>query len=115
MWTSFAAYIFKKRLFQLFHRHNNNNNIIYSYLSLSYHSQDITEAYTMKFICNKTEISEAIGNVSRAVSQKSTIPALEGIKVRVRDIGVEVERAAVLNASGYVALEHQVKGRVVAD
>ena len=90
MWTSFAAYIFKKRLFQLFHRHNNNNNIIYSYLSLSYHSQDITEAYTMKFICNKTEISEAIGNVSRAVSQKSTIPALEGIKVRVSEGSVEL-------------------------
>lgn len=37
----------------------------------------------MKFICNKLELSEAIGNVSRAVSQKSTIPALEGIKVKV--------------------------------
>lgn len=37
----------------------------------------------MKFICNKSELSEAIGNVSRAVSQKSTIPALEGIKVRI--------------------------------
>ncbi|MBP5431851.1 DNA polymerase III subunit beta [Ruminococcus sp.] len=44
----------------------------------------------MKFICNKTEISEAIGNVSRAVSQKSTIPALEGIKVRVSDGSVEL-------------------------
>ena len=37
----------------------------------------------MKFTCNKSELSEAIGNVSRAVSQKSTIPALEGIKVRI--------------------------------
>ena len=44
----------------------------------------------MKFICNKTEISEAIGNVSRAVSQKSTIPALEGIKVRVSEGSVEL-------------------------
>lgn len=37
----------------------------------------------MKFICNKNELSEAIGNVSKAVSPKSTIPALEGIKVKV--------------------------------
>ena len=44
----------------------------------------------MKFICNKTEISEAISNVSRAVSQKSTIPALEGIKVRVSAGSVEL-------------------------
>ncbi|EWM53097.1 DNA polymerase III subunit beta [Ruminococcus flavefaciens] len=44
----------------------------------------------MKFICNKTELSEAIGNVSRAVSQKSTIPALEGIKVRVSSGSVEL-------------------------
>ena len=44
----------------------------------------------MRFICNKTEISEAIGNVSRAVSQKSTIPALEGIKVRVSEGSVEL-------------------------
>ena len=44
----------------------------------------------MKFICDKTEISEAIGNVSRAVSQKSTIPALEGIKVRVSEGSVEL-------------------------
>lgn len=44
----------------------------------------------MRFICNKTEISEAIGNVSRAVSQKSTIPALEGIKVRICSGSVEL-------------------------
>ena len=44
----------------------------------------------MKFICNKNELSEAIGNVSRAVSQKSTIPALEGIKVRISEDQVEL-------------------------
>lgn len=37
----------------------------------------------MRFICNKTELSEAISNVSRAVSPKSTIAVLEGIKVKV--------------------------------
>lgn len=44
----------------------------------------------MKFICSKSELSEAISNVSRAVSQKSTIPALEGIKVRVSENQVEL-------------------------
>ena len=44
----------------------------------------------MKFICSKSELSEAIGNVSRAVSPKSTIPALEGIKVRVAEGQVEL-------------------------
>lgn len=44
----------------------------------------------MKFICNKNELSEAISNVSKAVSSKSTIPALEGIKVKVTKGVVEL-------------------------
>lgn len=44
----------------------------------------------MKFTCNKNELSEAITNVSRAVPQKSTIQALEGIKVRVESGYVEL-------------------------
>ncbi|MDE5771324.1 MAG: DNA polymerase III subunit beta [Ruminococcus sp.] len=44
----------------------------------------------MKFICNKNELSEAISNVSKAVSSKSTIPALEGIKVKVTSGVVEL-------------------------
>lgn len=44
----------------------------------------------MKFICNKNELSEAISNVSKAVSSKSVIPALEGIKVKVTSGEVEL-------------------------
>lgn len=44
----------------------------------------------MRFICDKNSLSEAIGNVSRAVPQKSTIQALEGIKVRVSPDQVEL-------------------------
>lgn len=44
----------------------------------------------MKFICNKAELCEAISNVSRAVSPKSTIPALEGIKVKVSPDTIEL-------------------------
>jgi len=36
----------------------------------------------MKFSCNKDALFEAVSNVSRAVSAKSTIPALEGILLR---------------------------------
>lgn len=35
----------------------------------------------MNFNCNKLELSEAIGNVSKAVPAKSSIPQLEGIKL----------------------------------
>ena len=44
----------------------------------------------MKFICKKTALSEAITNVSRAVPQKSTIQALEGIKVGISQGSVEL-------------------------
>lgn len=37
----------------------------------------------MRFICKKTELSDAITNISRVVPQKSTIPALEGIKLKI--------------------------------
>lgn len=37
----------------------------------------------MKFICNKNSLCEAITNVSRAVAVKSTITALEGIKIKL--------------------------------
>ena len=44
----------------------------------------------MKFNCSKSALSEAISNVSRAVSPKSTIPALEGIKLRISSGSVEL-------------------------
>lgn len=39
----------------------------------------------MKFICSKQSLYEAINNVSRAVAIKSTITALEGIKVKLTE------------------------------
>ena len=44
----------------------------------------------MKFICNKSELCEAISNVSKAVSSKSTIPALEGIKIKISPDEIEL-------------------------
>ena len=47
----------------------------------------------MKFICNKQSLYEAITNVSKAVADKSTITALEGIKLKLKN--------SVLNLTGY--------------
>ena len=44
----------------------------------------------MKFICDKNELAAAITNVSKAVPQKSTIQALEGIRVKVTPNEVEL-------------------------
>lgn len=39
----------------------------------------------MKINCSKTELSEAVSNVSRAVCAKTTIQALEGILLKAQD------------------------------
>ncbi len=44
----------------------------------------------IKFTCKKEDICFAISSVSKAVSQKSTISALEGIKVRLEGNSVEL-------------------------
>ncbi len=43
-----------------------------------------------KFTCKKEDITSAITNVSKAVSPKSTIAALEGIKLRLENSKVEL-------------------------
>lgn len=40
----------------------------------------------MKFSVNRKELNEAVGNIQRAVSSKSSMPALEGILIRT-DVG----------------------------
>lgn len=44
----------------------------------------------MKFTCKKEDITSAISNVSKAVSPKSTIAALEGIKLRLENSQLEL-------------------------
>lgn len=39
----------------------------------------------MRFICKKDSLSEALTNVSKAVSEKSSIPVLEGIKFTLKN------------------------------
>lgn len=47
----------------------------------------------MKISCLRTDLAEAVSNVSRAVSTKATIPALEGVLIKAYDSN--------LNISGY--------------
>ncbi len=44
----------------------------------------------MKLMCNKMSLYEAIINVSKAISERSTLPCLEGMKFRLRDSLLEL-------------------------
>ena len=44
----------------------------------------------MKFTVNKSDITEAVGNIQRAVSPKTSIPALEGILLSATETGLEL-------------------------
>lgn len=43
------------------------------------------ERVIMKFNCSRTDLANAVTNVSRAVATKTTMPALEGILLRAKD------------------------------
>lgn len=69
----------------------------------------------MKFICAKNDLVQAVTNVSRAVSGKSTIPALEGILLQTRgdrlfvagydlNIGITTEIPAKVSQQGSAVL-----------
>ncbi len=44
----------------------------------------------MKFTVNKSDITEAVSNIQRAVSTKTSIPALEGILLNATETGLEL-------------------------
>ncbi len=44
----------------------------------------------MKFTVNKSDITEAVSNIQRAVSTKTSIPALEGILLSANETGLEL-------------------------
>ena len=44
----------------------------------------------MKFTVNKKDIAEAVSNIQRAVSTKTSIPALEGILLTAQDTTLEL-------------------------
>lgn len=69
----------------------------------------------MKFSCLRTELTAAISNVSRAVSAKATIPALEGVLIKAYgnkinisgynlEIGITTDIDATVNDEGEIVI-----------
>lgn len=84
----------------------------------------------MKFNCEKTMLVQAVNNVSRAVSIKTAVPALEGILIQTKDhmlqltgydleMGITTQIPAEVEQSGEVVLSAKLLGemsrRVVGD
>lgn len=78
----------------------------------------------MKFICDKTNLLEAITTVQKAVSQKSTLPILEGILVECTDrkliltgndleLGIRYEVEANVSEPGSIVLNSRMLGDIV--
>lgn len=78
----------------------------------------------MKFICDKTNLLEAINTVQKAVSPKSTLPILEGILLECTEeslvltgndleIGIRYEIEASVSEPGGVVLNSRMFGDIV--
>lgn len=78
----------------------------------------------MKFSVNKQDITEAVNNLQRSVSTKSSIPALEGILIQTEDqtlrmsaynmeIGLSTVIPALIGESGKTVLSAKLFGDIV--
>lgn len=78
----------------------------------------------MVFICEKTELCEAINSVSRAVSERSSIACLEGIKLYLNsnilrltgynlEIGIETEIQVRSQDSGSIVINAKTFGEII--
>lgn len=78
----------------------------------------------MKFTIEKRLLNEAVGNLQRAVSTKTAIPALEGILIRTGEdkiilttydleIGMQTELPAVIHAPGAIDLTAKLFSEIV--
>lgn len=78
----------------------------------------------MKITCNKQELVEAVSNVQRVVSSKSTVPALEGILLKTEEnsitlcgydleLGMTTVIPAQVEESGSIILSAKLLGDIV--
>ncbi len=78
----------------------------------------------MKFECEKQNLYEALSNVSRAVSQKTSIEALEGIKIKVSEnaleftgydlnLGIKKEIEAVTSGNGEFVVSGNIFNEII--
>ena len=83
-------------------------NIYYCY----YYAHERT--IRLKFTCNKQNLVEAVTNVQRAVSTKSTIPALEGIFIKAKADQLELCGYNLeLGIKTYIEAQVEDEGEVV--
>lgn len=78
----------------------------------------------MKITCNKQQLVEAVSNVQRAVSSKSSVPALEGILLKTEEnsvtlcgydleLGMTTSIPASVEESGSIVLSARLFGDIV--
>ena len=78
----------------------------------------------MNIVCDRAALLEAVGNVQRAVSGKSTLPALEGILLRATgsslflagydlDLGITTTIEAAVKEPGEIVLTAKLFGEIV--
>ena len=78
----------------------------------------------MKFICDKANLLEAINTVQKAVSQKSTLPILEGILIECTEekliltgndleLGIRYEVEASVSEPGSIVLNSRMFGDII--
>lgn len=82
------------------------------------------ELIHMKFTVEKRLLNEAVTNLQRAVSSKTSIPALEGILIRSEEnrliltaydleIGMQTELPAIISAPGAIILTAKLFAEIV--
>ena len=78
----------------------------------------------MKFSVSKQDMTEAVSNLQRAVSTKSSIPALEGILIKTTEgaltlsaynleIGMSTTIPALIGETGQIVLSARLFGDIV--
>lgn len=68
----------------------------------------------MKFTVNKGEITDAVMNIQRAVSSKTTIPALEGILITTQGNGLELSAYDLeLGITTFIPSNNEENGSIV--
>ena len=78
----------------------------------------------MKFICEKNILQEAISNVQKAITGKSTMPVLQGILIVAKnrevtligsdiDLSIEAKIAADVIEEGSVVLDSKLFGEII--
>ncbi|MGN1051068.1 MAG: DNA polymerase III subunit beta [Acutalibacteraceae bacterium] len=78
----------------------------------------------MKFTCLRSDLSNAVNNVQRAVAAKASIPALEGILIKAGDsslnlsgydleIGITTDIEATVNEKGEIVVSAKLFGDIV--